>query len=55
MANAVIRGMLIVIKAYKKKHERSQVKNLILHFKELEKEEVKPKVSRKEIRKIEHK
>ena len=36
-----------------KKIETSQINNLILHFKELEKEEIKPKVSRrKEITKI---
>ena len=38
----------IAIQAYLKKQEKSQVNNLNLHLKELEKEEqTKPKVSRK--------
>ena len=42
-----------MINAYIKKIERSQINNLTLHFKELEKEQSKPKVSRrKEITKI---
>ena len=53
-ANAVLRGMLIAIQSYLKKQEKSQINNLNLHLKELEKEEqTKPKVSRrKEIIKI---
>ena len=53
-AKAVLRGKLITIQAYLKKQEKSQVNNLTLHLKELEKEEqTKPKVSRrKEIIKI---
>ena len=53
-AKAVLRGKFIAIQAYLKKQEKSQVKNLTLHLKELEKEEqTKPKVSkRKEIIKI---
>ena len=53
-AKAVLRGKFIAIQAYLKKQEKSQVNNLILHLKELEKEEqTKPKVSRrKEIIKI---
>ena len=53
-AKAVLRGMFIAIQAYLKKQEKSQIKNLTLHLKELEKEEqTKPKVSRrKEIIKI---
>ena len=51
---AVLRGKFIAIQAYLKKQEKSQVNNLTLHLKELEKEEqTKPKVSkRKEIIKI---
>ena len=46
---AVRRGELIAIQAYLKKQEKSQVNNLTLHLKELEKEEqTKPKVSQKE-------
>ena len=53
-AKAVLRGKFIAIQAYLKKQETSQVNNLTLHLKELEKEEqTKPKVSRrKEIIKI---
>ena len=53
-AKAVLRGKFIVIQAFLKKEERSQIDNLTLHLKELEKEEQKrPKVSRrKEIIKI---
>ena len=51
---AVLRGKVIAIQAYHKKQEKSQVNNLTLHLKQLEKEEQKnPKVgSRKEIMKI---
>ena len=53
-AKAVLRGKFIVIQAFLKKEERSQIDNLTLHLNELEKEEQKsPKVSRrKEIIKI---
>ena len=47
-AKAVLRGKFIAIQAYLKKQEKSQVNNLTLHLKELEKEEqTKPKVSRR--------
>ena len=51
---AVLRGMFITIQAYLKKQERSQINNITLHLKQLEKEEMKnPRVSRrKEILKI---
>ena len=53
-AKAVSRGKILVIQAYLKKQEKSQINNLTLHLKELEKEEqTKPKVSRrKEIIKV---
>ena len=53
-AKAVLRGKFIAIQSYFKKQENSQINNLTLHLKELEKEEqIKPKVSRrKEIIKI---
>ena len=53
-AEAVLKGKFIAIQAYLKKQEKSQVNNLTLHLKELEKEEqTKRKVSRrKEIIKI---
>ena len=51
---AVLRGKFIAIQAYLKKQEKSQINNLTLHLKQLEKEEMKnPRVSRrKEIIKI---
>ena len=51
---AVRRGRSIAIQAYLKKQEKSQIDNLTLHLKQLEKEEMKnPRVSRrKEILKI---
>ena len=38
-AKAVLTGKFIAIQAYLKKHETSQINNLTLHLKELEKEE----------------
>ena len=51
---AVLTGKFIAIQAYHTKQEKSQINNLTLHLRELEKEEqTKPKVSRrKEIIKI---
>ena len=51
---AVLRGKFIAIQAYLKKQEKSQINNLTLHLKQLEKEEMKnPRVTRrKEIIKI---
>ena len=51
---AVLKGRFIAIQAYLKKQEKSQINNLTLHLKQLEKEETKnPRVSRrKEILKI---
>ena len=47
-AKAVLRGKFIAIQAYLKKQGKSQINNLTLHLKELEKEEqTKPKVSRR--------
>ena len=47
-AEAVLRGKFIAIQAYLKKQEKSQINNLTLHLKELDKEEqTKPKVSRR--------
>ena len=56
-AKADLRGKFMVISTYIKKLERSQINNLTLHLKELEKEkQLKPKVSRrKEIMKSEWK
>ena len=49
-----VRGNFIAVQAYLKKQEKSQINNLTLHLKQLEKEEMKtPRVSRrKEILKI---
>ena len=51
---AVLKGRFIEIQAYLKKQEKSQINNLTLYLKQLEKEEMKnPRVSRrKEILKI---
>ena len=51
---AVLRGRFIAIQAYLKKQEKSQINNLTLYLKPLEKEEMKnPRVGRrKEILKI---
>ena len=51
---AVLGGRCIAIQGYLKKQEKSQINNLMLHLKQLEKEEMKnPRVSRrKEIFKI---
>ena len=53
-AKAVLRGKFIAIQSHLKKQEKSQINNLTLHLRQLEKEEQrKPKVSRrKEIIKI---
>ena len=55
MAKAVLRGKFIAIQSYlRKQKKKSQINNLTLHLKQLEKgEQIKPKVSRrKEIIKI---
>ena len=45
---AVLRGMFIAIQAYLKKQEKSQIKTLTLHLKQLEKKELEyPRVSRR--------
>ena len=45
---AVLRGRFIAIQAYRKKQEKSQINNLTLHLKQLEKEELEnPRVSRR--------
>ena len=54
-AKAVLRGKFITVESYLKKQEASQINNVNLHLKQLEKEEPKknPKFSRrKEIIKI---
>ena len=50
----VLRGRFIALQAYLKEQEKSQINNLTLHLKQLEKEEMKnPRVSRrKEILKL---
>ena len=45
---AVLRGRFIALQAYLKKQEKSQINNLTLYIKQLEKEEMKnPRVSRR--------
>ena len=53
-AKAALRGKFRAIQSYLKKQEKSEINNLTLHLKELQKQEqTKPKVSRrKEIIKI---
>ena len=53
-AKAVLREKFIAVQSYLKKQEKSQINNLNLHLKQLEKEEQKtPKVSgMQEIKKI---
>ena len=52
-AKAVIRGKYIAIQVILKKEERSQIHNLTLHLKELEKEQqIQPQTRRQEIIKI---
>ena len=47
-AKAVLRGKFLVIQAYLKKQEKSQINNLNLHVKKLEKEEqTKPQISKR--------
>ena len=47
-AKAVLRGKFTAIQVYLKKQEKSQINNITLHLKELEKEkQTKPKVSRR--------
>ena len=52
-AKSVLRGKFIAIQSHLKKQEKSQTNNLTLQLKQLEKEQRKPKLSRrKEIIKI---
>ena len=45
---AVLRGKFIAIQAYLKNQEKSQINNLTLHLRQLEKEEMKnPRVIRR--------
>ena len=47
-AKAVLRGKFIAVQSYLKKQEKSQINNLTLYLKQLEKEEQKkPKISRR--------
>ena len=44
VAKAILRGKFIAIKAYLGKQEKSQIRNLTLHLKELEKDKQNPKL-----------
>ena len=47
-AKALLRGKFIAIQAYLNKQEKSQINNLTMHLKELEKkEQTKPQISRR--------
>ena len=49
-AKAVLRGKFIAVQSYLKKQETSQINNITLHLKQLEKEEQKtPKLDRKSV------
>ena len=53
VAKAVLRGKFIAIQAHLRKQEKAQINKLTLHLKQLEREQTRPKVSRrKEIKKI---
>ena len=52
-AKAVLRGKFIAIQAHLRKEEKAHINKLTLHLKQLEREQTRPKVSRrKEIIKI---
>ena len=52
-AKAILRGKFIAIQVHLKKQEKAQINKLTLHLKQLEREQTRPKVSRrKEIIKI---
>ena len=40
-AKAVLRGKFIAVQSYLKKQQKSQINNIMLHLKQLEKEEQK--------------
>ena len=44
-AKTVLRGKFIAIQSYLRKQEKSQINNLTLHLKQLEKEEQTPKLA----------
>ena len=46
-AKTILRRKFIAIQSCLKKKEKSQINNLTLHLKELEKRKIKPKVSRR--------
>ena len=52
-AKVVLGGKFTVIQAYFKKQEKSQINNLTLHLKDIEKEQTTPKNSRKKEKKKE--
>ena len=55
-AKAILRGKFIAIQAHLRKQETAQINKLTLHFKQLEREQTRPKVSRrKEIINLEQK
>ena len=47
-AKAVLRGKFIIIQSYLKKQEKHQIDNLVLHLKQLEKEQKTPQNQQKE-------
>ena len=51
-AKTVLREKFVAIHSHLRKQDKSQTNNLTLHLKQLEREQTKPKVRRKEIIKI---
>ena len=45
-AKAVLRGKFIAVQSYVKKQEKSQINNLTLHLKQLEKESIKIRIEK---------
>jgi hypothetical protein len=52
IGKAVLRGKVIAMNAYIKRTKRSQINDLMLYLKLLEKQEAKPNTSRREIIKL---
>ena len=45
-AKSMLRGKFVVLNVCLRKEERSKIKNLSFHFRNIEKEQMKPKASR---------
>ena len=47
-AKAILRGKFIAIQAHLRKQEKAQINKLTLHLKQLERQQTRPKVSRRQ-------